>query len=220
MDNRNSRQSSRARRVRQKKLLLLIWSMFLILLVGGIILFLNNKDRFMEDLGLKDKNTTQDSLYAVDAVPEINKLIRDYYTAYASCDQKALKSMVVDPSQFDDMFIIEKKAEIVTAYDNIKVYTIPGLTDDATIVYVRSNLSIVNVISKPLDMSAQPLYVVKKNEKYLIDNTTLSSEVRNRIDELGNAEEIIQLLKEVKDDQEKCAAEDETFRDFYNRLWQ
>ena len=205
---------TREAQVKRQKTLLLIWLCFLVIVLAGVILFIKNKDAILDDLGWGKQ-----TIYEVDADPEINQLIRNYYTAYASCDQKTLQSLVVDPTQFDDMSILEKKAEIVTAYDNLKVYTIPGLNENSKVVYVLSNLSIVNVISKPLDISKPPLYVVKKEGGYLIDNTTLSSDVQNLFESLNQKEDIQKLMQQVKDDQQKCAAEDETFKDFYERLW-
>ena len=205
---------TREAQVKRQKILLLIWLCFLVIVLVGVVLFIKNKDAILDDLGWGKQ-----TIYEVDADPEINQLVRNYYTAYAACDQKTLQSLVVDATQFDDMSILEKKAEIVTAYDNLKVYTIPGLTEDAKVVYVLSNLSIVNVISKPLDISKPPLYVVKKEGGYLIDNTTLSSDVQNLFESLNQKEDIQKLMQQVKDDQQKCAAEDETFKDFYERLW-
>lgn len=214
--NHSPRKGKRTReaQVKRQKTLLLIWFCFLVIVLAGVILFIKNKDAILDDLGWGKQ-----TIYEVDADPEINQLIRNYYTAYASCDQKTLQSLVVDPTQFDDMSILEKKAEIVTAYDNLKVYTIPGIAENEKVVYVLSNLSIVNVISKPLDISKPPLYVVKKEGGYLIDNTTLSSDVQNLFESLNQKEDIQKLMQQVKDDQQKCAAEDETFKDFYERLW-
>ena len=204
----------RKKQVRTRKILLVVWSIFFILLAFGIYFFVKNKDELMGDMGVQ-----KSTIYEENAVPEINKLITDYYTAYASCDQKTLKTLVVDPSQFDNMSILEKKADIVTAYNNLKVYTIPGAAADETVVYVMFNLSIVNVISQPLDITRPPLYVVKKEGGYVIDNTTLRSEVQNLIESLNQKPDIQELMKQVRDDQEKCVADDQTFKEFYDRLW-
>ena len=211
---RRRKKIDRKRQVRIRKMLLIVWSIFLVLLAFGIYFFVRNKDKLMGDMGVK-----KSTIYEENAVPEINKLITDYYTAYAACDQKTLKTLVVDPSQFDNMSILEKKADIVTAYNNLKVYTIPGAAADETVVYVMFNLSIVNVISQPLDITRPPLYVVKKGGGYVIDNTTLRSEVQNLIESLNQKQDILDLMKQVHDDQEKCVADDQTFKEFYDRLW-
>ena len=207
-----SSNKSRAKQLKMRKTLLLMWAIFIPVLIVVIIFFVKNKDEVMEDMGLKEAY-----VYEVDANPEINQLIRNYFTAYAACDQMTLKSLVVDPSQYDDMTIVEKKASVVTGYNNIKCYTIQGLTEDATVVYVVANISIANVVSTPLDMNPA-LYVVKKDGKYLIDNSALSKEVSDYIASMNQKADIQDLMQMVKDDQEKCVAQDETFRIFYNRL--
>ena len=214
MDDRDKKRRTRAEQVRAKRILLVVWAVFLVVLIVAVVLFLMNKDAVLDDLGVKKKDT----IYTENQDPAIDRLVRDYYTAYASCDQKALQSMVVDPSLFDDMSIVEKKANVVTAYNNLKLYTVPGVTDDATVVYVLTNISIANVVSTPLDMIQPPLYLLKKDGKYLIDNSTLSSEILSYIDSLNQKTDIQELMKLVREDQEKCLREDETFKQFYERL--
>ena len=214
MEERKKSGKSRAEQVRAKKSLLAVWAVFLVILIIAIVLFIRNKDALLDDLGVKKKET----IYTENQDQAIDKLVRDYYTAYAACDQKALQSMVVDPSLFNDMSIVEKKANVVTAYNNLKVYTVPGLTADATVVYILTNISIANVVSTPLDMIQPPLYLLKKDGSYVIDNSTLSSDILNYIDSLNQKEDIQELMKLVREDQEKCLREDETFRQFYERL--
>ncbi len=195
-----------------RKRLLIMWAIFIPVLIVVIIFFVKNKDEVMEDIGLKDTH-----IYEVDADPAINKLVKDYFAAYAACDQQALKFLVTDPTQYDDMTIVQKKAAVVTAYNNIKVYTVPGLTSDATVVYAVANISIANVVSTPLDMNPA-LYVIKKDGKVMVDNSALSKEVTDYIASINQKPDIVDLMKMVKDDQEKCASQDETFRVFYERL--
>ena len=205
---------TRAEQVRMKRMLLLLWAVFLLVVLCVILLIVLNKDSLMDDLGIKTKET----IYSENADPDINRLISDYYSAYAACDQKALQSMVTDPSIFDDMSIVEKKADVVTAYNNLKIYTIPGLKESETVAYVLTNISIANVVSQPLDIIRPPLYIVKSDGKYLIDNSTLSTDILNYINTLDQKEDIAALMKMVREDQEKCLAEDETFKKFYDRL--
>ncbi len=207
-----SSNNRREKQLKMRKRLLIMWAIFIPVLIVVIIFFIKNKDEVMEDIGLKEAH-----IYEVDANPEVNKLITDYFTAYAACDQMTLKNLVVDPSQYDDMTIVQKKAEVVTGYNNIKCYTIKGLTEDTLVVYTVANISIANVVSTPLDMNPA-LYVIKKDGKYLIDNSALSKEVTDYIAAMNQKADIVDLMQMVKDDQEKCIAEDETFRNFYNRL--
>ena len=60
--------------------------------------------------------------------------------------------------------------------------------------------------------------MVKKESGYLIDNSALRKDVLDYIASIEQKPDIQELAQMVKADQEKCAAEDETFRDFYKRL--
>ena len=195
-----------------KRNLLIMWIIFIPVLVFVILFLVKNKDELMDGMGLSEEH-----IYEVDANPEINKLVTDYFNAYAACDQMTLQKLVIDPSQFNDMTIVQKKAAVVTGYKNIKCYTVKGLTEDATIVYPVANISISNVISTPLELN-HALYVVKKGDTYLIDNSALGKDVLDYISTIEQKPDIQDLAKMVKTDQEKCAAEDETFREFYKRL--
>ncbi len=62
------------------------------------------------------------------------------------------------------------------------------------------------------------LYVIKKDGKVMVDNSALSKEVTDYIASINQKPDIVDLMKMVKDDQEKCASQDETFRVFYERL--
>ncbi len=195
-----------------RKRLLIMWAIFIPVVVVVAIFVFKNKDEVMEDMGL-----TKDKIYEENAHPEINSLINGYFTAYAACDQLTLKNLVTDPSQYDDMTIVQKKAEVVTGYNNIKCYTVKGLADDAMVVYVVANISIANVVSTPLDMNPA-LYVVKKNNRYMVDNTALDKKTSDYIASLNSNQDIMDLMQMVKDDQQKCLSQDPTFKEFYDRL--
>ena len=206
-DNKKKRVNSRV-----KRNLIIMWAIFIPVLVFVVLFLVKNKDELMDGMGF-----SEDHIYEVDANPEINRLVTDFFTAYAACDQMTLQKLVVDPTQFNDMTIVQKKAAVVTGYKNIKCYTVKGLTDDATVVYAMANISIANVISTPLELN-HAMYVVKKGNTYLIDNSALGKDVLDYISTIEQKPDIQELAKTVKADQEKCAAEDETFREFYKKL--
>ena len=161
----------RKKQVKMKKMLIIMWAVFIPIVVVVAIFLFKNKDEVMEDMGLKGEK-----IYEQDAYPEVNDLVKNYFTAYAACDQMTLKGLVTDPSQYDDMTIVQKKAEVVTGYSNIKCYTIKGVNEGEMVVYVVSNISIANVVSTPLEMNPA-LYLVKKGNgasRTLIATTALS----------------------------------------------
>ena len=155
----SSVKKSRTRQVRRQKKLLIMWAIFVPILVIVVLFFVKNKDEVLEDIGLKESH-----IYEKENNPDIEKLVNEYFTAYAACDQTKLKTLVVDPSKFDDMTLVQKKAAVVTGYNNIKCYMIKGQETDTMVVYVLANISIANVVSTPLDMNPA-LYVVDEDGK-------------------------------------------------------
>lgn len=154
--------------------------------------------------------------YQTNANPDINALIADYYSALASKDQAVLKTLVTDPSEFDDMTDVLAKAAVVTGYSNINCYTLDGLLENETIVYVVSNISIKSVDSKPLDISR--FYVVNTEAGYLIYNEPYNPELNNFITERDEEADIQALYQTVQDNINKCIEEDESFATFYDRV--
>lgn len=154
--------------------------------------------------------------YQTNANPDINALIADYYSALASKDQAVLKTLVTDPSEFDDMTDVLAKAAVVTGYSNINCYTLDGLEENETIVYVVSNITIKSVDSKPLDISS--FYVVNTDEGYLIFNEPINPELSSFIKERDEEADIQALYQTVQDNINQCLEEDESFATFYNRV--
>ena len=203
---------NRKKEVKVKKTLLTIWFLFLIA-VATLGFFLYTKRKAIKE----DFQFSTRFSYQTNANQDINALIITYLNAYASCDQNLLKECVTDPSQFDDMTNVQSQSKIITAYTNINCYTVNGFDDTATIVYPVTNISIIDVAATPLDIPG-PFYVVNQNGQYLIENTELSEDVKAYMSKVDKTDDIQDLYKMVKDDEDKCAEEDPAFKDFLNRL--
>ncbi|MDD6327583.1 MAG: hypothetical protein Q4D54_08305 [Eubacteriales bacterium] len=154
--------------------------------------------------------------YETNSNPDINALMADYYSALASKDQALLKTLVMDPSEYNDMTDVLAKAAVVTNYSNINCYTLPGVTEDATIVYTVCNITILNVESKPLDIRCY--YVRQTDNGYLIDNRPYDESVTEYLNERDAEADIQALYQTVQDNINKCLADDESFVSFYNRV--
>ena len=167
---------------------------------------------------IQDANAQYDTVYKykTNANPDINALIADYYAALASKDQAVLKTLVTDPSEFDDMTDVLARAAVVTQYSNINCYTLDGYTEDATIVYVVSNITIKNVESKPLDITS--FYVVNTEDGYLIFNEPINPELSQFNKERDEEADIQALYQMVQDNINQCIEEDESFATFYDRV--
>lgn len=202
-------------------LLFLGWMIFVLLAVVFYFYFFSDLDLKMFN---KDKATQTDATqeepagfsYETNANLDINSLIIEYYAALAVCDQNKLKSVVTDPSQFDDMTVYQQRSAVIKAYSNVNCYTMPGYTEDATLVYVTSNLSLANITSVPLNINR--FYVLKTADGYKIDNSALSQEVTNYIETQSQSADIQNLYRAVQDNVNSCIANDSAFAEFYNTI--
>lgn len=192
-----------------KRLLVVGWALF-ILLAAVFFLF------FFKNLPIPSNGVDSKYTYETNANLDINALMISYFSGLAACDQSALKECVTDPSEFDDMSDYQQKATMITGYRNIDCYTIPGLTEDATIVYVVFNPTIVGVNSTPKDIYC--FYVLYQDGSYKIDNRTLSEEVASYVASVTKWDDVQALYQMVKEDEDRCLAEDPTFYEFTQKL--
>ena len=115
------------------------------------------------------------------------------------------------------MSTIQSQSMIITSYSNINCYTVKGLSDEAVICYAVANLSIYNVEVKPIDMLG-PFYIVKQDGQYKIDNGELSENIQKYMGKVNRDNDIQELYKMVKEDQEEKMEQDEAFKNFINNL--
>ena len=88
---------------------------------------------------VQDEQTTDQADLAeefqVDAVPEINTLVADYYKAYQEGDIDALETLAQPISDTEKSYI-KLFSEYVESYDNLKCYTKSGLGEGEYVVSV------------------------------------------------------------------------------------
>ena len=204
--------SNNTKKSNPKKALLAVWIVFLLALgLFGFMVY-KQRDAVVEDFGFSTKFS-----YMSNANPDINALIITYLSAMASGDQDILKSCVTDPSEFDDMSVVQSQSKIITAYSNINCYSVQGIKKTDTIVYAVSNISIAGIESTPLDMLG-PFYVVDKDGEYLIYNGEISESTQKYIDKASKDKDIQELYQMVKQDEEKKAEAEPAFKEFLDRL--
>ncbi|MDO5156222.1 MAG: hypothetical protein Q4D51_09680 [Eubacteriales bacterium] len=152
--------------------------------------------------------------YEKDADEELNAFIQKYFSAITSCDNLRLQDMVTNPAPYKDDEDLKRKAEFITAYDNITVYTKEGLDEGSYIVFVVANVTITGVNSSPYDIMT--LCVVNGSRGYLVNNGTLSQEVQDYIVKIKGDADIQKVYKSVEDKNEELKEKDQTLRDFYD----
>lgn len=202
-------------------LLFLGWMVFVLLAVVFYFYFFPDLDLKNFQFGKEkttevEKDTNPEFSYETNSNIEINSLVMEYYAALAVCDQAKLQTCVMDGAQFDDMTTYEQRATVIKSYSNVNCYTMPGYTEDATLVYVTSNLTLANIPSIPLNINR--FYVLKTEDGYKIDNRPLSDEVSSYMEQQSRTADIQSLYRAVQDNVNSCIANDPAFAEFYNTI--
>lgn len=201
------------------------WSLFVLCLVLVYVL-LGNPFKKDETITSEDKekvlNTEVDVEeehdtiipYEKDADKELNAFIENYLKAITNCDNLALQDMVTDSNEYNDAKDLEKKAEFITAYDNITVYTKQGLDEGSYVAFVVANVTISGVNSTPYDIIT--LYIVNGARGYLINNGQLSKDTQDYIEKIKGDEDIQKIYRSVEKKNSELKEKDASLREFYD----
>lgn len=201
------------------KTLALLWTIFVVLVCGYIYIFHINTTIFADDITGRDNSVNIEipagANYSLCTIDEINQLISNYLLARANADQTTLKRLVTNPSEFDDMKSVEIAAQYITAYNRTKCYMVPGKNAGEYIIYALSNLTIKDVDSEPLDIRS--FYVAKQTDgSYKIDNSQLSGDVNEYIQNVTASKYIQDMYQYVKENTDYLQKNDDTFKKFQN----
>ena len=210
--------------VSPKLKLVLGWSVFLLCALLAYVFvgfpFLNvggatkvdKKDVLSQKVDTKNEHDTIVP-YEKDADKELNAFIGDYFKAITSCDNEKLQDMVTDSSEYSNNESLKKKAEFITGYDNITVYTKEGLEEGSYVAFVVSNLTIAGVNSSPYDIST--LYIVTGSQGFRIQNGTLPDEISKYIEKVKGDKDIQKIYKSVEKKNEALKEKDSSLQQFY-----
>lgn len=152
--------------------------------------------------------------YEKDADKDLNAFIKQYFEAITKCDNDVLQDMVSDPTEYDSDESLKKKAEFITGYDNITVYTKEGLEQESYVAFVVTNLTINGVNSSPYDIMT--LYIVNGARGYLVNNSELSEEEKQYIEKVKGDEDIQEIYRSVEKKNEELKEKDSSLQEFYD----
>ena len=152
--------------------------------------------------------------YEKDADKDLNAFIKQYFKAITDCDNVTLQDMVTDSAEYNSDESLKKKAEFITGYDNITVYTKEGLEEDCYVAFVVTNLTITGVNSSPYDIMT--LYIVNGSRGYLINNSELSEETKQYIEKVKGDEDIQKIYRSVEKKNAELKEKDASLQEFYD----
>lgn len=154
--------------------------------------------------------------YEKDVDDVLNEFIANYFTAITSCDYLRLQDMVTNADEYSDDVNLKKKAEFITGYDNITVYTKAGLEEDSYIAFVVANLTIAGVNSSPYDIMT--LYIVNGERGYMINNGELTPDVKEYIEKVKGDADIQKVYKAVEKKNAEMKEKDSSLQQFYDTI--
>ncbi len=156
--------------------------------------------------------------FAVDAIPEINTLMQNYYTSYASGDTAALEAFVTPLTDLEKNYI-GIMSQYATGYENIHCYTKKGLAEGEYAVSVTSDMRFEGVENTAPGLS---FFYIRTNESgaYYIDNVyspfnlekrevTLDSQMETFITEFEAQEDVAKLASDTQVKYEAALTADE-----------
>lgn len=159
--------------------------------------------------------------FAVDAIPEVNALIQNYYTAYAAGDTAALEACATPISELEKNYIA-LMSQYVTSYENVKCNTVAGLNEGDYAVSVEMDMRFegVEAVAPGLDF-----FYVRKNAEgaFYIDNLysqfnwtnkeqEMDSQITAFIQEFESRKNCIDLTNAVQARFDAAIAADESLR--------
>lgn len=200
------------------------WSMFILCLVLVYVVVGNpfKKDTTISEEDKEkilnteiDVEEEHDTIipYEKDADEELNDFIASYLKAITDCDNLALQDMVTDASEYSDAEDLKKKAEFITAYDNITIYSKEGLDEGSYVAFVVTNVTIAGVNSSPYDILT--LYIINGARGYLVNNGKLSADAEAYIEKIKGDEDIQKIYRSVEKHNNELREKDASLREFY-----
>lgn len=164
---------------------------------------------FQEEQGTQVKIPVDESgieLYQVDAFPEVNQLIQNYYTAYAAGDLAALQA-IATPISERELGYISLYSQYVEGYENLVFYTKSGLDANSYLVNVVVDVKFAGVetLAPGLDFfyvrtnEDGTLYIDNLYSTYNLKNmdNPLDTSVHSLINQFEQQEDVIALVREV-----------------------
>lgn len=152
--------------------------------------------------------------YQKDLDEDLNAFIAEYFKAITACDNLALQDMVINPREYNTADSLKKKAEFITGYENMTVYTKDGLDEGSYVAFVVTNVVIAGVNSSPYDITT--LYVVNGERGFLINNGTLSQDTQDYIAKVRGDKDIQKVYRSIEKKNEEMKEKDPTLQQFYD----
>lgn len=163
----------------------------------------------------EDSGSSKDS-FEMNAYPEVNALITQYFNASASCDFTVLEQIVNSLSDTDKT-IIQRKSEYVESYNAITIYTRLCPQEGSYLVFATHKIKFVNKDTQVPGL--ETLYVRTADDgKMYIYNGDVEPEVISFINTVVNDNEAKELMQNVNEEYINILAADADILTFIEKF--
>lgn len=210
--------------ITNKKIALIVLA-FLVIAVGAVIVVsaLSSRNGVQgEDLvqieteTLPEEYVITNEPLQVDAIPEINSLMRAYYDAVAAGDVDTivnLKSGLDDK----DKIVLQKKSEYVESYPTVTCYSKSGPISDTYIVFAYYEVKLFDYEQIVPGLNAW--YVCKKNDgSFYINDDESDEKLANYCKAISVQDDYVDLANTVNVKFNEAVANDKKLADFLDKL--
>lgn len=193
-------------------------AVFLVLLLVLVKFTGNGTESIQNTEASATEEVVTEEAYQENAIPAVNDLINQYFTAYAAGDLVALQTLATPITQNEQSYIT-LISQYIEQYQDITCYTKSGLDSNSYMVNVGLNVKFMGV-----ETPAPGLYFfyVRTNEDgtLYIDNlyseynlsrqeSALDTSIRNLITNFYNDDDVIELQNDIQQKYEAALSSDE-----------
>ena len=189
----------------------------LLVIILVLVIYTGKKDGSGNNADSTQQMETEEA-YQENAIPAVNDLINQYFSAYANGDLVTLQTIATPITQNEQSYI-SLISQYIESYQNINCYTKSGLDSNSYMVNVSLDVKFMGV-----DTLAPGLYFfyVRTNENgaLYIDNlyseynlsrqeSALDTSIRNLITTFYNSDDVIALQNDIQQKYEAALTQDE-----------
>lgn len=194
-----------------------------LLLTIGIALFANGKGKLEKEAIKAAENVSAEAAneevlttpmvdLEVNAYPEINSLVHDYYVAQANGDIEYVSSKNTYLNDIEKLRI-EQLAKYIDSYTEIEIYTKPGMTENTYVAYVCSKVKFKDCDTPMPGM--QTFYIGKNDsDEYYINDGTYDQEIYDYIKSVTVQDDVVDLNNKIVVEYNELIANDSELSDF------
>ena len=152
----------------------------------------------------------------LNAVPELNALFNDYFTAMAEGDMETLRRCMPGLTEADELRV-RAISDYIERYSTVDVYSKPGPINGSYVCFVYDKVRFKDY-SQDIP-GIRSMYVCTDDEGRLFINTgTVTREISTYIDQISLQDDVVDLNNQVNFEFNDLVASDDDLKRFIERL--